>query len=119
MGLSSAKSFKRSRRELSIDVTENRSTLKNYQNTLYARFSFSPKKGDNSLKQVFLLFYVYFWVSLIEFQGGRKACVLIFRLIKLRSKDHFLKTAHCIIFLCANVYRLKNALRQEFFFLVS
>jgi len=36
-------SFKRSRRELSIDVAEHRSMLKNHQNTHYTRFSFIPK----------------------------------------------------------------------------
>jgi len=48
----SAISFKWSRRELFIDVAEHRSTLKNYQNTPYPRFSFIsktvisfPKKG--------------------------------------------------------------------------
>jgi len=38
-------SFKRSRRELSIDVAEHRSLLKNYQNTHYPRFIFIPKTG--------------------------------------------------------------------------
>jgi len=37
--------FKRSRRELSIDVAEHRSVSNNYQNTLYPRFSFIPKTG--------------------------------------------------------------------------
>jgi len=43
IGLCSAISFIRSRRELSIDVAEHRSTLKIYQNTHYPRFSFIPK----------------------------------------------------------------------------
>ena len=43
--LCSAISFKRSRRELSIDVAEHRSMLETYQNTLYPRFSFTPKTG--------------------------------------------------------------------------
>jgi len=43
IGLCSAISFKRSRRELSIDVAEHRPMLKNYQNT--PRFSFIPKTG--------------------------------------------------------------------------
>ena len=45
IGLCSAISFKRSRRELPIDVAEPRSVLKNYQNTQYPRFSFTPKTG--------------------------------------------------------------------------
>jgi len=45
VGLCSAISFKRSRRELSIDVAEHRSMLKIYQNTHYPRFSFIPKTG--------------------------------------------------------------------------
>jgi len=36
-------SFERSRRELSIDVAENRSTLKIHRKTHYPRFSFIPK----------------------------------------------------------------------------
>jgi len=43
--LTLAISFERSRREHSIDVAEHRSMLKNYQNTLYPRFSFSHKSG--------------------------------------------------------------------------
>jgi len=39
----SAISFKRSRRELSIDVAERRSILKNDHNTHYSRFSFISK----------------------------------------------------------------------------
>jgi len=39
----SAISFKRSRRELSIDMAEHRPMLKNYQNAYYLRFSFIPK----------------------------------------------------------------------------
>jgi len=41
----SATSLKRSRRELSIDVAELRSILKNDQDTYYPRFSFTPKTG--------------------------------------------------------------------------
>jgi len=41
----SAISFKRSRRELSIDVAEPRSTLKTYPNTHYPRFNFITKTG--------------------------------------------------------------------------
>ena len=44
IGLCSAISFKRSQRELSIDVAEHTSMLKNYQNTLYALFSFISKE---------------------------------------------------------------------------
>ena len=43
--LCSAISFKRSRRELSIDVAEHRSILKNSQYTHNPRFSFIPKTG--------------------------------------------------------------------------
>ena len=48
----SAISFKRSRRELSIDVAEHRSTLKNNLNTYYLLI-FTPKTDKNPLKQVF------------------------------------------------------------------
>jgi len=50
IGLCSAVSFKRSRRELSIDVAEHRSMLKNYQNTHYHSFSFILKIGTASPK---------------------------------------------------------------------
>ena len=43
--LCSAISFKRSRRELSIDVAKHRSMLRKYRNTHYPRFSFIPKTG--------------------------------------------------------------------------
>jgi len=42
--LCSAASFKSSRQELSIDMAEHRSILKNNQNT-YPRFSYTPKTG--------------------------------------------------------------------------
>jgi len=45
IGLCSAISFKRSQRELSIDVAELRPVLKNYQYTHYPRFSFTLKTG--------------------------------------------------------------------------
>ena len=45
VGLCSAISFKRSRRELSIDVAELLSMLKNFQNMHYSRFSSIPKTG--------------------------------------------------------------------------
>jgi len=45
IGLCSATSFERSRRELSNDVAEHRYMLKNYQNTYYPRFSFILKTG--------------------------------------------------------------------------
>jgi len=45
IGICSAISFKRSRRELPIDVAEHRSTLKNNQIMHYPRFSFIPKTG--------------------------------------------------------------------------
>jgi len=41
----STPSFKRSRRELSIDVAGHRSMLKNYENTHYPHFTFMPKTG--------------------------------------------------------------------------
>jgi len=43
--LGSATSFKRSRRDLSVDVSEDRSILKNNQNTYYPRFSVIPNTG--------------------------------------------------------------------------
>jgi len=43
--LCSAIAFERSRRELSIDVAELRSMLKNYKNTHFLRLSFTPKTG--------------------------------------------------------------------------
>jgi len=43
IGVYSAISFKR--RGLSIDVAEHRSTMKNYPNTHYPRYSFMPKAG--------------------------------------------------------------------------
>jgi len=45
--LFSAISFKRSRRELSIDVAEQRSILKNYQNRYYPSFILTLKTGKN------------------------------------------------------------------------
>jgi len=51
-------SFKRSRRERSIDVAERRSILKNYQDTYYPRFSFTPKTGIASPKRVFRFYRV-------------------------------------------------------------
>jgi len=45
--------LKRSRPELSINVTERRSILKNYQHTYYPRVLFTHKMDSkNSLKQV-------------------------------------------------------------------
>jgi len=43
--LSSAISFKRSRRELFNDVVEHKSILENNQNTCYPRFRLTPKTG--------------------------------------------------------------------------
>jgi len=54
IGLCSAISFKRSRRELSIDVAEHRPMLKNFQNTNYPRFSFVPNTGLTFFKSGFL-----------------------------------------------------------------
>jgi len=45
IGLCWAISFKRSRRELSIDMAEHGSTMKNHQNTHFPRSSFIPKTG--------------------------------------------------------------------------
>jgi len=45
IGLCSAVSFERSQLELSIDVAEHRSILKNNQSTYHPRFSFIPKTG--------------------------------------------------------------------------
>jgi len=59
IGLCSATSCKRSRRELSIDVTERSSILKNNQNTDYPRFRFTPKTR-NSLERVFCFHCVIF-----------------------------------------------------------
>jgi len=52
-------SLKRSRRELSIDVAEHRSMLKNYQNTHNPRLSFKPKTGTIP-QNGFLFFTVLF-----------------------------------------------------------
>jgi len=43
--LCSAMSYRRSRRELFIDVPEHRSMLKNHENTYYPGLSFTPKTG--------------------------------------------------------------------------
>jgi len=45
MDLCSATSLKRSQRELSIDMAEHKSILKNNQNPYYLNFNFQPKKG--------------------------------------------------------------------------
>jgi len=58
IGLGSAISFKRSRRELPIDVAEHRSMLENYQNMHYPRFSFIPKTGIVFLQKGFCFFSV-------------------------------------------------------------
>jgi len=41
------------RRDLSNYVTKHKSTLKNDQNTYFPRIIFTPKTGQNNLKQVF------------------------------------------------------------------
>jgi len=56
--LYSAILFRRSRRELSINVAVHRSILKNNQNTNYPRFVFTPKTGESSLKQKFRFYCV-------------------------------------------------------------
>jgi len=57
-------------RELSIDVAERKSILKNHQNTLYPYFIFTPKTGESSLEQVFDLSvfpgYYYYCVKIIK-----------------------------------------------------
>jgi len=58
IGLCSAISFKRSQRELSIDVAQHRSILKNKQNTNYPRFSFLPKTGLAFLKTGVCFYYL-------------------------------------------------------------
>ena len=59
MYLCSLISFKRSRRELFIDVAEDWYILKNYQNTSYLRFSFTSKAGlelsETEMKMVLFL----------------------------------------------------------------
>jgi len=59
IGLYSAISFKRSRRELSVHVAEHRSVLKNYQNTLYSRFIFITKTGRAFPKAFFFTVIFY------------------------------------------------------------
>jgi len=72
IGLCSAISFKRSRRELSIDVAEHRSTLKNYQIrttpvlvSYPKQIYYSPKKRGLFLLKVFtrFIFLVKIYVS--------------------------------------------------------
>jgi len=53
IGLRSAISFKRSRRELSIDMAEHRSWFKNYRNTLYHVLVSYPKQVWHSSKRGF------------------------------------------------------------------
>jgi len=56
-GLCSATSFERSRWELSIDVAEHRSILKNNHKTYNPRFSFTPKTGIAFPKTGVFCFY--------------------------------------------------------------
>jgi len=58
IGLRSAISFKRSRRELSIDVAEHQSPLKNYQNTHYPVLVPYPKQVQRSPRRGFCLHFV-------------------------------------------------------------
>jgi len=77
IGLCSAISFGRSWRDLSIDVAEQRSKLKNYQNTQYPRFIFIPKTGTGFPKTgdfVFtakILTSLYFFICRIQSSGAR------------------------------------------------
>jgi len=58
IGQCSAISFKRSRRELSIDEAEHGSMLKNFQNTHFSRLSFIPITGMAFPKTtVFTVYY--------------------------------------------------------------
>jgi len=57
IGLSLAISFKRYRRELSIDVAEHRSMLENYQNTHYPRSSFTSKTDISLPKNGVFVFF--------------------------------------------------------------
>jgi len=59
-------SITRPRRELSIDVAELRSTLKNYQNTLYPRFSLIPKTVLSFPKTVVLFLLCIAWQVLFR-----------------------------------------------------
>jgi len=59
IGLCSAMSFKRSRRELSIDVAEHRSMLKNYHKTHYPRFILTPKTRYSIPQNGVFCFIVY------------------------------------------------------------
>jgi len=54
----SAISFKRSRRELSIDVAEHRSMLKYHENTHYPLLVSNPKQVKHSLKRMFCFYCV-------------------------------------------------------------
>ena len=68
IGLCSAISFERSRRELSIDVAEHRSILKEkFQNTYYPRFSFTPKTGIAFPKTRFCFYCVECILLLISY----------------------------------------------------
>jgi len=44
-----------SARDFFIDEAEQKSIMKNYENVYHPRLIFTPKTGDNSLKQVFRL----------------------------------------------------------------
>jgi len=55
MDISSAISFKRSRRELSTDMAEYRSMLKSFRNTHYPRFSFLTQNRYSIPKTGFVI----------------------------------------------------------------
>ena len=69
-----SQSFKRSGRELFIDVTEHRFMLKHYQKSHYHRLSFIPKTGIAFPKTGFLfLFYCTVYVFLKVHVGEKLA----------------------------------------------
>jgi len=90
IGLCSAISLKRSRRELSIHVAEYRSTLENYRNTHQPCFSFIPKTGiASSNKGILVLLWCSFglfwrvWVC----EGMAEILSTHFKLVKQRVKN--------------------------------
>jgi len=78
--------FKRSRRELSIDVAEQRSILKNYLNMYYSLFIFRLKTFKNFLKPV-----LHFpCVIILETVGGNTLSVItgVFRHLIFLMRVH-------------------------------
>jgi len=75
IGLYSAILFRRSRRDLSIDVTEHESMMKYYQNTHYRRFSFIPKTGIAFSETGVLLVHIPVGVgSIVRPRDGTQQC---------------------------------------------